>query len=134
MLVATPAQPHARLAPCDDPIRSSFSYIGRRCDPRTALRKNVARAECSASALSVSAAMSDTVVPEQPPAEQQSPRRHVLTPRRVAAVIALVFLAVRLRRQIRLARLAIRHRRRLRLALSILVFLRQVRKGQLLGR
>ena len=92
--------------------------------------------------MSVSAAMGDAI-PEQPAEEQQSPRTYVpsprrivavLTPRRVAAVIALVFLAVRLRRQIRLARLAIRHRRRLRLALSVLVFLRQVRRSRLLGR
>lgn len=94
-------------------------------------------------AMSVSAAMGDAVVPQQSPEEQQSPPRPVsaprriagvLTPRRVAAVIALVFLAVRLRRQLRYARLAIRHRRRLKLTLTVLVFLRQVRKGQLLGR
>ena len=94
--------------------------------------------------MSVSAAMSDAVVvPEQPPEEQRSrdvhvsaPRRiaAVLTPRRVAAVIALVFLTVRLRRHLRYARLAIRHRRRLKLALTVLVFLRQVRQGRILGR
>ena len=93
--------------------------------------------------MSVSAAMSDAVIPEQSAEEQQSPRRPASTPRRiaavltfrrVAAVVAVVFLTVRLRRHLRYARLAIRHRRRLKLALTVLVFLRQVRQGRILGR
>ena len=130
---------------------SSRSYLGHgiwETIPQAPSPTSRARSGCRwhrrhrSGAMSVSAAMGDAI-PEQPAEEQQSPRTYVpsprrivavLTPRRVAAVIALVFLAVRLRRQIRLARLAIRHRRRLRLALSVLVFLRQVRRSRLLGR
>jgi hypothetical protein len=61
--------------------------------------------------------------------EQRRPREHVLTPRRIAAVIALVLLAVRLRRHLRFARDVFRHRRRLKLAFTVLVLLRQLRKS-----
>jgi hypothetical protein len=60
--------------------------------------------------------------------EQPSRRGHVLTPRRVAAVVALALLAVSLRRHLRFARDVFRHRRRLKLAFTVLVLLRQLRK------
>jgi hypothetical protein len=72
--------------------------------------------------------MDDAVPPERRPPEQQRSRGHVLTPRRIAAVIALALLAVRLRRHLRFARDVFRHRRRLKLAFTLLVFLRQLRK------
>ncbi len=72
--------------------------------------------------------MDDTVPAERPP-EQRRPREHVLTPRRIAAVIAVVLLAVTLKRQLRFARDVFRHRRRLKLAFTVLVLLRQLRKS-----
>jgi len=62
------------------------------------------------------------------PPEQRRPRGHVLSPRRVAVVVAFALLAVSLRRHIRFARDVFRHRRRLKLAFTILVLLRQLRK------
>jgi hypothetical protein len=70
----------------------------------------------------------DRAVPAERPAKQRS-RGHVLTPRRVAAVIALALLAVSLRRHLRVARDLFRHRRRLKLAFTVLVLLRQLRKS-----
>jgi len=61
--------------------------------------------------------------------DEERPRAHVLTPRRIAAVVALVLLAVRLRRHLRFARDVFRHRRRLKLAFTVLVLLRQLRKS-----
>lgn len=72
--------------------------------------------------------MDDTVPAERLP-EQRRPREHVLTPRRIAAVIAVVLLAVTLKRQLRFARDVFRHRRRLKLAFTVLVLLRQLRKS-----
>jgi hypothetical protein len=69
-------------------------------------------------------ALSKQRLPEQP-----SRRRHALTPRRIAAVVALVVLAVSLRRHLRFAHDVFRHRRRLRLAFTVLVLLRQLRKS-----
>jgi hypothetical protein len=69
----------------------------------------------------------DPAKPRRHP-EQQRPRRRVLTPRRVAAVVAFALLAVSLRRQLRFARDVFRHRRRLKLAFTVLVLLRQLRK------
>ncbi len=71
--------------------------------------------------------MGDAIIEERPP-EQPSRRALVLTPRRIAAVLALVLLAVGLRRHFRFARNVFRHRRRLQLAFSVLLFLRQLRK------
>jgi hypothetical protein len=62
------------------------------------------------------------------PPEQQRRRGHVLSPRRIAAVVALVLLAFSLRRHLRFAREVFRHRRRLKLAFTVLVLLRQLRK------
>jgi hypothetical protein len=73
-------------------------------------------------------AMDDAVPAERPPEPQRS-RKHVLTPRRIAAVIALALLAVGLRRHLRFARDVFRHRRRLKLAFTVLVLLRQLRKS-----
>jgi hypothetical protein len=73
--------------------------------------------------------MDDAVPAKGPPAELQKPREHVLNPRRIAAVIALVLLAVRLRRHLRVASDVFRHRRRLKLAFTVLVLLRQLRKS-----
>ena len=70
----------------------------------------------------------DDAVPVKRPPEQRS-RAHVLTPRRIAAVIAVVLLVVRLKRQLRFARDVVRHRRRLKLAFTVLVLLRQLRKS-----
>jgi hypothetical protein len=68
--------------------------------------------------------MDDAVV------EEQQPRRgHVLTPGRIAAVIALAVLAVTLGRHLRFARNVFRHRRRLKLALTVLMLLRHLRKA-----
>jgi hypothetical protein len=72
--------------------------------------------------------MDDAVVETQPASEQPSRRGHVLTPRRIAAVIALALLAVSLRRHLRFARDVFRHRRRLKLAFTVLVFLRHLRR------
>ena len=72
--------------------------------------------------------MDDAVPPERRPPEQQRSRGHVLTPRRIAAAIALALLAVSLRRHLRFARDVFRHRRRLKLAFTVLVLLRQLRK------
>ena len=60
--------------------------------------------------------------------EPQRPRGHLLTPPRIAAVVALALLAVSLRRHLRFARDVFRHRRRLKLAFTVLVLLRQLRK------
>ena len=70
----------------------------------------------------------DDTVPAERPSEHRRPHKHVLTPRRVAAVIAVVLLAVTLKRQLRFARDVFRHRRRLKLAFTVLVLLRQLRK------
>jgi hypothetical protein len=72
--------------------------------------------------------MDDARLQTQHPPEQPSRRGHVLTPRRVAAVVALALLAVSLRRHLRFARDVFRHRRRLKLAFTVLVLLRQLRK------
>jgi len=61
--------------------------------------------------------------------EQQRSRGHVLTFRRIVAVIALGLLAVSFRRHLRFARDVFRHRRRLKLAFTVLVLLRQLRKS-----
>jgi hypothetical protein len=74
------------------------------------------------------AAMDDAGPTTRPP-EQRRPLAHVLTPRRIAAVVALVLLAFRLRRHLRFARDVLRHRRRLKLAFTVLVLLRQLRKS-----
>jgi hypothetical protein len=71
--------------------------------------------------------MDDAVPAERPPQQQRS-RGHGLTPRRIAALIALALLAVSLRRQLRFARDVFRHRRRLKLVVTVLVLLRQLRK------
>ena len=73
--------------------------------------------------------MDDPKPAERPPRQQRSSRAHVLTPRRIAAVIGLVVLAFSLRRHVRVARDVFRHRRRLKLAFTLLVFLRQLRKS-----
>jgi hypothetical protein len=70
----------------------------------------------------------DEVLEKQHQAEQPSRRTHVLTLRRIAAVVALLLLLVRLRRHLRTARHVFRHRRRLKLALTVLMFLRRLRK------
>ena len=72
--------------------------------------------------------MSDAVAAEHPP-ELQRAREHVLTPWRIAAVIALALLAISLRRHLRFARDVFRNRRRLKLAFTVLVLLRQLRKA-----
>lgn len=72
--------------------------------------------------------MDDAVPAKRPPPELQRPREHVLTPRRIAAVIALALLAISLRRHLRFARDVFRHRRRLKLAFTVLALLRQLRK------
>jgi len=61
------------------------------------------------------------------PPEQKSHGR-VLSPRRIAAVVALALLVVSLRRHLRFARDVFRHRRRLKLAFTVLVLLRQLRR------
>jgi hypothetical protein len=71
----------------------------------------------------------DDAVPAKRPPEQRRPLARVLTPRRIAAVIAVVLLAFRLKRHLRFARDVWRHRRRLKLAFTVLVFLRQLRKS-----
>ena len=72
--------------------------------------------------------MGNAILETQRTPEQPSSRGHVLTPRRIAAVIALAVLAVSLRRHLRFARDVFRHRRRLKLAFTVLVLLRQLRK------
>jgi hypothetical protein len=71
----------------------------------------------------------NNAVPAEHLPESQRSRGHLLTPRRVAAVIALALLAVSLRRHLRFARDVFRHRRRLKLAFTVLVLLRQLRKS-----
>ena len=71
----------------------------------------------------------DDALPPKRPSEERRLRGHVLTPRRIAAVIALALLAVSLRRHLRFARDVFRHRRRLKLAFTVLVLLRQLRKS-----
>jgi len=66
---------------------------------------------------------------ERRPPEQRRFREHLLTPRRIAAVVALVLLVFSLRRHLRFARDVVRHRRRLKLAFTVLVLLRQLRKS-----
>ena len=73
--------------------------------------------------------MDDAVEAERHPEPKRS-RGHILTPRRIAAVVALALLAVRLRRHLRFARDVFRHRRRLKLAFTVLVILRQLRKRE----
>ena len=68
--------------------------------------------------------MDNAVLEGQPP-----PRGHVLTPRRIAAVITLAVLAVTLRRLLRFVRDVFRHRRRLKLAFTVLMLLRYLRKA-----
>ena len=72
--------------------------------------------------------MDDATPAERLPEPQRS-RGHALTPRRIAAVIALAVVVVSLRRQLRFARDVFRHRRRLKLAFTVLVLLRQLRKS-----
>ena len=72
--------------------------------------------------------MDDADAAKRRPPEQQR-RGHVMTPRRIAAVIALALLAVRLRRHLRFARDVFRYRRRLKLAFTVLMLLRQLRKS-----
>jgi hypothetical protein len=72
--------------------------------------------------------MDDAVPAERRPPEQRS-RGNALTPRRIAAAVALAVLVVRLRRHLRFARDVFRHRRRLKLAFTVLVLLRQLRKS-----
>ena len=72
--------------------------------------------------------MDDAVHETQRTSEQPRHRGHVLTPRRIAAVVALAVVAVSLRRHLRFARDVFRHRRRLKLAFTVLVLLRQLRK------
>jgi hypothetical protein len=69
--------------------------------------------------------MDDAVRAEGPPEPQRS-RGHVLTPGRIAAVIALALLAVSSRRHLRFARDVFKHRRRLKLAFSVLGLLMAV--------
>ena len=73
--------------------------------------------------------MDDGALETQRTPEQARRRGHVLTPRRIAAVVAVALLAVRLRRQLRFARDVVKHRRRLKLAFTVLVLLRQLRKS-----
>jgi hypothetical protein len=73
--------------------------------------------------------MDDTVREKERTPAQAGRRGHVLTPRRIAAVIGLVVLVVSLRRQLRFARDVFRHRRRLKLAFTVLVLLRQLRRS-----
>ena len=73
--------------------------------------------------------MDDADAAKRRPPEQQRRRGHVLTPRRIAAVVVLALLAVSLRRHLRFARDVFRHRRRLKLAFTVLVLLRQLRKS-----
>jgi hypothetical protein len=73
--------------------------------------------------------MDDDVLEPQRTSEQPSRRGSVLTPRRIAGLVALVLLVVSLRRHIRFARDVFRHRRRLKLAFTVLVLLRQLRKS-----
>jgi hypothetical protein len=72
--------------------------------------------------------MDDADLAKRRPPERRS-RGHALTPRRIAAVIALGLLVVSLRRHLRFARDVFRHRRRLKLAFTVLVLLRQLRKS-----
>jgi hypothetical protein len=73
--------------------------------------------------------MDDAVLETQPTPEQPTRGRHVLTPRRIVAVIALAVLAVTLRWHLRFARDVFRHRRRLKLAFTVLMLLRHLRKA-----
>jgi hypothetical protein len=73
--------------------------------------------------------MDDAEPANRRPLQQQRSRTRVLTPRRIAAVIALALLAVSIRRHLRFARDVFRHRRRLKLAFTVLVLLRQLRKS-----
>ena len=73
--------------------------------------------------------MDDADATKRRPPEQQRRRGHVLTPRRIAAVVGLALLAASLRRHLRFARDVFRHRRRLKLAFTVLVLLRQLRKS-----
>ena len=79
----------------------------------------------------------DPAMPEVVRVEHGAPRRaarsasrhgHFLSPRRIAAVIALALLAVSFRRHLRFARDVFRHRRRLKLAFTVLLLVRQLRK------
>ena len=72
--------------------------------------------------------MDDSDAVGRPEAQPPSGKRW-LTPRRIVAAAALVFLLVRLRRQLRMLRDAFRYRRRLKLALTVLVLLRQFRRS-----
>ena len=72
--------------------------------------------------------MDDAVPAKRLPKQQRRSLRHV-TPRRIAAAIALALLAVSLRRHLRFARDVVRHRRKLKLAFTVLVLLRQLRKS-----
>ena len=73
--------------------------------------------------------MADAVPAERRPPEQQKSRGRFLSPRRIAAVIAVAVLAISLRRHLRFVHDVFRHRRRLRLAFTVLVLLRQLRKS-----
>ena len=71
--------------------------------------------------------MDDTNLEERPK-EPPSRRAQLLTPSRIAAILALVLLAVRLRRHYGFALNVFRYRRRLKLAFTVLVLLRQLPK------
>jgi len=72
--------------------------------------------------------MDDPMPAERVPPQPNS-HQGILTPRRIAAIVGLIVLAVSLRRHLRFARDVFRHRRRLKLAVTLLVFLRQLRKS-----
>jgi len=71
--------------------------------------------------------MDDAVMEEQP--LERPSRGHVLTPRRMGALLTVALLAFRLRRHFRYARNVYTYRRQLRLALALLLYLRQRRKN-----
>jgi hypothetical protein len=73
--------------------------------------------------------MDDAGPCKAPPSGRRTSRGHVLTPRRVVAVIALAILVVGLRRHLRFVRDVFRHRRPPKLAFTVLVLLRQLRKS-----
>jgi len=74
--------------------------------------------------------MDHVTTPAQPPIPEEPDRRsRVLTPRRLAAAVAVLVLVLSLRRHLRFVRDVVRHRRRLRLAFTLLVLLRQLRKS-----
>src|SRR5262249_11899173 len=131
-----PSWPTSSTERTSKPSRRDGAFVGvspiRPCAARSDRRQEPigpregGRGDGPSRAMAGCAAMEDV---ERQRSSAQPRSRRVLTPRRVAAVLALALLAISFRRHLRVLRDVYRHRRRLKLAFTLLVLLRQLRKS-----